>query len=91
MADKEDAQATMLELVAVERGFVEGRMVEPGTSFSLPATRADGKPRKPPRWAALKSEYKPKPIKPAAGDLKPKAAQAAVKTKAAGLSGADLV
>lgn len=91
MADKEDAQTAVLELVAVERGFVEGRMVEPGKSFVLPATHADGKPRKVPKWAALKSEYKPKPPKAIAGDLKPKAAQAAVKTKAAGLTGTESV
>lgn len=86
-----DEKAAVLELVAVDRGFLDGRMVEPGTSFSLPATRADGKPRKAPKWAVLKSEYKPKPLKVIAGDLKPKAAQAAVKTKAAGLTGTESV
>jgi hypothetical protein len=85
MAD--DKSAELIELVAVERGFVDGRMVEPGKSFVLPALDASGKPRKVPKWAAIKSQYQPKPTKPVVGDLKPKAAQAAVKTKSATLNG----
>lgn len=85
MADEKSAE--LIELVAVERGFIDGRMVEPGKAFVLPALDASGKPRKVPKWAAMKGEYQPKPAKPVAGDLKPKAAQAAVKTKSAALNG----
>ena len=41
----------MIKLVAVERGFVLGRMVEPGAKFLFDTVTADGKPRKLPKWA----------------------------------------
>ena len=76
------------KLIAVERGFHNNRMVEPGQGFMFEMTGADGKPRKIPKWAAKAEAYKAKPPKPVAGDLKPKATQEAVKAKAAELTGA---
>lgn len=81
------------QLVAVERGFYDGAMVEVGAKFHFATKTADGKERKLPKWAvpvaqadaALKARVKP----PQAHDLRPKAAQAGAKTKAAALSGAQ--
>lgn len=88
MADdkKPDAPEIIL-LVAVERGFAMGRLVEPGATFKFRAKDANGKDRKTPKWA--QPADKPMPKKPAAGngDLKPKDAQDAVKAKAGALTG----
>jgi len=81
------AEEKVIKLVAVERGFHANRMVEPGQSFMFDSVGADGKERKLPKWAAKPEEYKAKPKKPVAGDLKPKDVQAAVKQKAAAFSG----
>lgn len=78
-----------ITLVAIDRGFVLGHMVEPGESFRFNPVNADGSPRKLPKWAAPAGDprlAKPKPR--AAGDLKPKDAQAAVRRKAGQLTGA---
>lgn len=80
-------KSTVIKLVAVERGFANGRMVEPGQSFEFDSVNADGKTRKLPKWATTAEKYKAKPKKPVAGDLKPKDVQAAVKQKASLLSG----
>jgi hypothetical protein len=81
-------------LVALERGFTKGQMVHPGTKFTFDRTPHPDTPKhkladdgllKLPKWAA--PEGTPMPKKPVAGDLKPKAAQDAVKSKAAALSG----
>lgn len=87
MADTKD-DADVIELVAVERGFAMGRMVEPGTKFKFRAKTADGKPRKLPKWA--QPADKPLPAKPAKpnGDLKPKDTQAAVAAKVGALGAA---
>ena len=71
-----------IELVAVERGFANGRLYEPGAKFMFRVTGADGKPRKLPKWA--QPADKPVVRKPAAqaGDLKPKETQQAVAAKA---------
>ncbi|MER1940648.1 hypothetical protein ABS755_08060 [Castellaniella sp. FW104-16D08] len=85
MAEKEQT----VTLVAVERGFLHGALVEPGTTFTHPADA------KPPKWAAKQGDSRlikaAKPI--TAADLKPQAAQKAVKAKAAALTGdgSDLV
>lgn len=87
-----------IELVAVERGFVNGRLVHPGSTFLFDPnpTDAGGAKRKVgpdgqrriPKWAALPAEAAER-MKPKrnAGDLKPKEAQEAVKSKAGALSG----
>jgi len=81
-----DAKFEPVKLIAVERGFMDGHMVHPGTKFTFTPTRADkdGKPRLP-KWA--QPADKPLPVKPSVADLKPKAAQAAVKAKAGALTG----
>ena len=78
-----------IQLVAVERGFSEGRMVHPGDTFSYPTHDANGKLQKLPKWAQPADAPAPAPKKVAtAVDLKPKAAQAAVNVKRAELAGA---
>lgn len=71
-----------VQLVAVERGFRDGAMVEPGVAFEFTGDRL-------PKWAATAEDaarrLAAKKAKPA-GDLKPKAAQSAVKAKAQSFS-----
>lgn len=74
-----------IRLVALERGFAANRIIERGEVFSFMPVKADGSPRKLPKWAA--PEGTPLKAKPQAGDLKPKAAQAAVKSKAGEMAG----
>ncbi len=76
-----------ITLVAVERGFAMGRMVEPGAKFLFNPVDSDGKPRKLPKWAVQPGDARLNKPKPQAADLKPKAAQAAVKQKAGQLAG----
>ena len=87
MAD--DTQPVVpITLVAVERGFAMGRMIEPGTKFQFNPVGRDGGPRKLPKWARLESDPKPVPKPSAMGfDTKPKDAQAAVRRKAGQLTG----
>lgn len=77
----EKSELTTVRLVAIERGFLSGRMVEPGTRFDFDASR------KVPKWAAKEADAKPPKDKPKAGDLKPKDTQAAVKAKMAAFAG----
>ena len=70
-----------IKLVAVERGFYAGRMIEPGKKFEFTG-------KKPPKWAVKPEDVKPPKKKLAVGDLKPVDAQAAVKQKTAELTGA---
>lgn len=70
-----------IKLVAVERGFYAGRMVEPGQKFEFSG-------KKLPKWAVKAEDFKPQKPKRMAGDLKPADAQAAVKHKTAELTGA---
>lgn len=78
-----------ITLVAVERGFRNGRMVEVGTEFQFETTDAAGKPRKMPKWAKPKGD--PSIAKAANvvknGDLRPKDAQRASKGKQELLTG----
>lgn len=90
--DKKDAKKPeTIELVAVERGFAMGKLIEPGRKFMFRTVDANGKPRKLPKWAQPADQ--PLPKKPVAlgADLKPVDAQAAVKAKAGALSGSDPV
>ena len=70
--------ADTVQLIATERGFYKGRMVEPGKVFAYPAGA------KVPRWAAPAEVGEVKPAKPLGGDTKPLDTQAAVKAKAEG-------
>lgn len=83
MADSKNPEP--IRLVAVERGFINNRLIEPGVTFLFNPVKADGSPRKLPKWAA--PEGTPPKAKRVAGDLKPKDTQAAVKAKAEGAAG----
>lgn len=73
-----------VQLVAVQRGFRDGALIEPGAAFVFTGDRL-------PKWAATAEDadkrLKAKVARPA-GDLKPMAAQSAVKAKAAALGSA---
>lgn len=77
-------QTKTVQLVAVERGFMNGRLIEPGTSFSFTGAKA-------PKWAKPKEEARAalaaKASKVKAFDTKPKDAQSAMKQKAAEFTG----
>ena len=74
-----------MELIAIKRAFHDNSLIEAGH----PVTWPDGV--KPPSWAVPKDKaaaaLAAERSKPLNGDLKPKAAQAAVRKKAAGASG----
>lgn len=76
----------IIELIAVERGFAMGRLVEPGTKFKFRAKDRNGKDRKIPKWAQPADKPLPKKAAVVNGDLKPKDAQDAVKAKAGALA-----
>jgi hypothetical protein len=88
MADEKKVESTVVTLVAVERGFRNGVMVEPGVEFPFNTVDANGKQRKLPKWALRKGDpaLSKHSEKPKNGDLKPKAAQVAAKEKAGVLS-----
>lgn len=90
MADTPKAVAP-ITLVAIQRGFAMGRMVEPGTSFLFRPVNKNGSRRKLPSWA-VPADQVPEggPAKRVDYDTKPKDAQEAVRRKTAELSGADL-
>jgi len=88
MTDKQELKVgDTVKLIAVERGFRGGELVERGTKFNFTVTALgkDGTARLP-KWAQMADKPLPPP-KRAAGDLKPVAAQKAVKGKAAQLTG----
>lgn len=88
MSDKQGLRVgDTVQLIAVERGFRDGAMLERGKRFSFTVTALgkDGQ-AKLPKWAQPADKPLPPP-KRAAGDLKPVAAQRAVKGKAAQLTG----
>lgn len=88
MADeKQPDKPAPIELVATERGFALGRMIEPGTKFLFSPVDRDGRPRKLPKWAVPADQVKPKKPPVLEVDTKPKDAQAAVRKKAGQLSG----
>lgn len=95
-----DAKQILVEVVAVERAFIDGRLVHPGTKRTLDLTpregdkparlTPDGKQRKLPKWAALADA----PVKvkaPVDGDTRPADAKRAAKAKADGLGEQALV
>ncbi len=90
MADK---TFPVVQLVAVERGFVGGCMVEAGEKFQFDTTPVKGSKlaedgsRRIPKWAAVQGDPRLTKPKPEVGDLKPKAAQAAVANKAKAAQG----
>lgn len=76
-----------VEVVAVELGFRNGRLVKPGTRFKAVAIKGkDGQPRLP-KWVQPADQPAPAKVERKNGDLKPADAQAAVKQKAAQLNG----
>jgi len=81
----DEKQPDVIELVARERGFILGRMVHPGEKFKFARLDSKGNVRKLPKWAQLATI--PLPPKPRVEDLKPRAAQEAVKNKRGQLSG----
>jgi hypothetical protein len=81
----DEKQPETIKLVAVERGFAMGRMIHPGEKFDFARLDSKGNVRKLPKWAQLANI--PLPEKPKVADLKPKAAQDAVKTKRGQLAG----
>jgi hypothetical protein len=85
MAD--DKKPEVIELVAVERGFAMGRLLEPGAKFKFRVKDRNGKDRKIPKWAQPADQPLPKKVAAFNGDLKPKDAQDAVKAKAGQLAG----
>lgn len=76
------AEVKAVELVAVERAFYQGALVNPGDVVMFTGS-------KPPKWAKPRAEAAASLAKATqpAGDLKPKAAQVAVRKKAADLAG----
>lgn len=84
MADEKQSDAP-IELIAVERGFVMGRMVEPGTKFMFSPVDRNGKPRKLPKWAKKPGDAQAalaaKAAKLKAFDTKPKDVSDAAKRK----------
>lgn len=84
MADEKKPE--IIELVAVERGFAMGRLVEPGAKFKFRTHDRNGKERKLPKWAQPPDQPMPKRAQMKNGDLKPADAQAAVKAKAGQLA-----
>lgn len=81
MAEQTPKQSGVITIVAVERGFLGGAMVEPNAKFAWPADR------KLPKWAAKDGDpriAKAKRVLTAA-DLKPQAINDAVRGKSEAL------
>lgn len=96
MVDEKQAERKpLVPLVAVDRGFYKGSMVEPGKTFMFdPNPRTPGGQVKWPKWAKsadqAKQELAQKAARMKGFDTKPKEAATAARNKAAGLSGVDL-
>jgi hypothetical protein len=74
------ADEKAVDLVAVDRGFYRGKLIEPGKKFTFYGDKI-------PKWAAEPGKFVPKKPKALGADTRPKEAQLAVKAKAAGLTG----
>lgn len=73
-------------MVAVRRGFSQGKLIEPGQEFAHAGEAAEFGDTDP--WAVpLGTPVTLVPDKPIGGDTKPAAARAAVKAKAEGAQG----
>jgi hypothetical protein len=85
-----DKKDTIVTLVALERSFYGGRLVERGSELQFNTVDAEGKPRKLPKWAIEKDDPKLAGLlgkkQMLAGDLRPVDAQKASKSKRDGLS-----
>lgn len=80
MSDDKKPEPQAMKVIATQAAFYGGQLVQPGDRLTVVA-------RKLPKWAQSASEpYSPPPQRSAA-DLKPKAAQVAVRNKGAALSG----
>lgn len=77
MAEQTPVKQPGIVIVAVERGFIGGAMVEPGAKFNWPADK------KLPKWAAKEGDPRLAKAKRVitAADLKPQAVLDAVKAK----------
>lgn len=85
--DVKAAEPETITLIATERGFAMGKLVEPGAKFLFRKHDKDGKERDLPKWAAL--SVKDVPAKKAwNGDLRPADAQKASKNKTGELKAA---
>lgn len=81
------AEPETITLIATERGFAMGKLIEPGTKFLFAKFDKAGKERNLPKWAAL--SVKDVPAKKAwNGDLRPVDAQKASKAKTGDLKAA---
>lgn len=80
------AETDVIELVAVERGFAMGKLVEPGRKFLFRVKDRNGKTRKLPKWAQPADQPLAKKVERKNGDLKPADAQKAVAAKAGALA-----
>lgn len=85
--DVKAAEPETITLIAVERGFAMGKLVEPGTKFLFAKFDKAGKERNLPKWAALSVKDVP-PKKAWNGDLRPVDAQKASKNKTGELKAA---
>jgi hypothetical protein len=85
MADEKKPDT--IELIAVERGFAMGKLVEPGRKFLFRVRDRNGKERKLPKWAQPANQPLPKKAALKNGDLKPQDAQDAVRAKSGALAG----
>jgi hypothetical protein len=76
------AEAKVVELVAIDRAFFQGALVERGDTVMFTGSKL-------PTWAKPRAEAVAELAKSqrVAGDLKPKAAQTAVRKKSADLAG----
>lgn len=77
MAEQTPTKNQGVTIVAVERGFIGGAMVEPGAKLHWPADK------KLPKWAAKEGDARLAKAKRAitAADLKPQAINDAVRAK----------
>lgn len=74
-----------MQLIAIKRAFYDNRLLEKGQAFDFAGQKVPSWAREPGEaQKVIASEQAAPPLN---GDLKPKAAQAAVRKKAAGLAG----
>lgn len=87
MSDEKQAEPETITLIATERGFAMGKLIEPGAKFLFAKFDKSGKERDLPKWAALSVKDVP-PKKAWNGDLRPVDAQKASKAKTGDLKAA---
>ena len=82
--------STVVQLIAMARGFLGERMIEAGQKFEFDTVGINGRPRSIPRWAARPGDPRLAllTVKPTA-DLKPLDAKRAAERKAGHLDSAS--